>query len=769
MADAGETKTRQTDVLPDSQPTNRSECGGEALGMKAEASVSGTHSPNGAGVDLGDVPRGVADKVFRGVATGCGMLILLTLGAVVLFLVLRAWPAVAGSRTKVASVYESLSGGKAHGFWQYVGPLMFGTVLIAGLALLIAFFIAVAAALFIVFYAPKRLSVLLNYVVDLLAAIPSVIYGLWGALVFVPATYGFWAWLSEYFGWIPLFLGPAANPSRTVATCAVVLAVMILPIITSMTRDLFMQAPQLTREAALALGATKWEMLRLTALPFARSGMVSASMLGLGRALGETMAVMMILSPGMTYSWHILQASKSQTIAANIAAQYPEADPSGVSALIATGLVLFVITFVVNLVARRIAIGGKRPARKPLFRRSMPEPDVRVKDGSTPENTEAAQYFRLKAQVSAAQGAADDRGSADRPDNGIDVNRSPAGFVGAGGQSEGFVGDRIAGTPSASTRPNPDFSRFEPTAMELRRRKLFSAFVAALIAIAFVVAMVPLVSLLFTTFARGLRRLNLNFLSYNMSGVIGGLPTPSGGYGGIEHAVIGTLEVTGGAMLISVPVGLMCAIYLTEYARGNGFSKAVSMLVDVMSGIPSVVAGLFAFSLFTLLGGPGVSNGFEGSVALSILMIPTVVNSSVQMLRVVPQDLREASYALGVTKSRTIVHVVLRTALPGIVSGVILAIARVIGETAPLLLTAGFIATTNLNLFSGQMTTLPVYVYQEYSKMSVTCLPKAGAGCVADIPTERAWAAALALIVIVLALNLAGRLVQRLLSVETSK
>jgi phosphate transport system permease protein len=754
MTDEGETSARGT-VPTDPQPEHLPAPHAETFDDRAD-DASGVHGSIGAGVDLGAAPRGIADRAFRTVATGCGMLILLTLGMVVLFLILRAWPAVAGPHAQVASVYEALSGGKAHGFWQYVGPLMFGTVLIAGLALLIAFFVAVAAALFIVFYAPKRLSVLLNYVVDLLAAIPSVIYGLWGALVFVPATYGFWAWLSKYFGWIPLFAGPAANPSRTVAACAVVLAVMILPIITSMTRDLFMQAPQLTREAALALGATKWEMLKLTALPFARSGMVSASMLGLGRALGETMAVMMILSPGMTYSWHVLQASKSQTIAANIAAQYPEADPSGVSALIATGLVLFVITFAVNFIARRITVGGKRPSRKPLFRRVAPAPDVRAKDGSAPENTEAAQYLRLKEQaLGAGNDVSNERGGNETGCATVDAVAANA-------------AERKQTSP-ASTRPTPDFSRFKPTSLELNRRKLFSAFVAAMIAVAFIVAMIPLFSLLFTTFAHGLKRLNLNFLSYNMSGVIGGLPTPSGGYGGIEHAIIGTLEVTGGAMLISVPVGLMCAIYLTEYARGGRFSKAVSMLVDVMSGIPSVVAGLFAFSLFTLLGGPGVSNGFEGSVALSILMIPTVVNSSVQMLRVVPQDLREASYALGVTKSRTIVHVVLRTALPGIVSGVILAIARVIGETAPLLLTAGFIATTNLNLFAGQMTTLPVYVYQEYSKMSVTCLPKAGTGCVTNIPTERAWAAALALIIIVLALNLAGRLVQRLLSVETSK
>lgn len=298
------------------------------------------------------------DGIFRAAALCCGALILMALGAVVLFLLLRAWPIFAGPRSETEAVFISLSGGKAHGFLQYVGPLMFGTVVIAALALAIAFFIAVGVALFINFYAPRRVGTALNYVVDLLAAIPSVIYGLWGALVLVPAMYPFWNWVSTHLGWIPMFSGPAANPPRTVASAAVILAIMIMPIITSMTRDILAQTPRLNQEAALALGATKWEMIRLTALPFAKSGMVSASMLALGRALGETMAVMMVLSPGMTYSWHWLQASKSQTIAANIAAQYPEADSLGVSALIATGLVLFVITFVVNLIARRITKKG---------------------------------------------------------------------------------------------------------------------------------------------------------------------------------------------------------------------------------------------------------------------------------------------------------------------------------------------------------------------------------------------------------------------------
>jgi phosphate transport system permease protein len=292
-----------------------------------------------------------ADKVFRGVAYACGILILVVLAAVFLFLFFRAWPLIGGDQ---AANSDTVSSGKASSFWGYVLPLLFGTVLVSLLALLIAFFVSIGIALFISHYAPKKLATALSYVVDLLAAIPSVIYGLWGGLILVPAIYPFWNWVANHLGFIPLFEGPAANPSRTVATVAVVLAVMILPIITSMSRDIFMQTPRLHEEAALALGATKWEMIRLAVLPFGKSGIVSASMLALGRALGETMAVLMILSPGLNYSIKLLQASQNQTIAANIAAQYPEANDLGVSTLIGTGLILFLITFVVNFIARKL-------------------------------------------------------------------------------------------------------------------------------------------------------------------------------------------------------------------------------------------------------------------------------------------------------------------------------------------------------------------------------------------------------------------------------
>jgi phosphate transport system permease protein len=302
-------------------------------------------------------PEGGASRAFRWLSTGAGALILVVLAAVALFLVLRAWPAMSAGRETLAEEISWFPDGET--LVQFIGPLVFGTLLAAVLALLIATPVSIGIALFISHYAPRRLASGLGYLVDLLAAIPSVVYGLWGAIWLAPRLEPVWQWLSGTFGFVPLFAGPAASPPRVILTVGVVLAAMILPIITAVCREVFLQAPRLHEEAALALGATRWEMVRMAVLPFGRSGIVSAAMLGLGRALGETMAVLMILSPGALYSFNLLQAGQHQTIAANIALQFPEADPLGVSTLIATGLALFVITLAVNMAARAIVARRK--------------------------------------------------------------------------------------------------------------------------------------------------------------------------------------------------------------------------------------------------------------------------------------------------------------------------------------------------------------------------------------------------------------------------
>jgi len=284
------------------------------------------------------------------------------------------------------------------------------------------------------------------------------------------------------------------------------------------------------------------------------------------------------------------------------------------------------------------------------------------------------------------------------------------------------------------------------------RRAAKDRLVSTLVWVAFALAVLPLVSLLATVVENGLHVINAQFLTYSMRNVIG-----EGG--GVYHAIIGTLLITVAAAVISVPIGIMTAICLVEYGARHKVARAITFLVDVMTGIPSIVAGLFAYALFALVFGPGVRLGIGGAVALSLLMIPIVVRSCEEMLKLVPDELREASYALGVPKWRTIVKVVLPTAMAGIITGVMLAVARVIGETAPLLIIAGSTDSVNTNLFGERMMTLPVFIYYSYTQPGVP----------AEFGQARAWGAALVLIVIVLALNLLARLLGRVLSPKTAR
>ncbi|MFT4136478.1 phosphate ABC transporter permease subunit PstC [Microbacterium sp.] len=286
------------------------------------------------------------DLWFSGSALFAGSMILATLAAVALFLIIQSVPALTATSADASLLTTD--------FWDYVWPLLFGTVWAALLALIMAVPLSLGVALFITHYAPRRLAQALGYIVDLLAAVPSVVFGLWGILVLAPATQPAYAWLNEHLGWFPLFGGEVSATGRTIFTASIVLAVMVVPIITAICREIFLQTPRLHEEAALALGATRWEMIRMAVLPFGRSGIVSAAMLGLGRALGETMAVAMVLSATGTVSLQLFTSTNPSTIAANIALTFPEAYGVNINVLIATGLILFVVTFAVNAIARWI-------------------------------------------------------------------------------------------------------------------------------------------------------------------------------------------------------------------------------------------------------------------------------------------------------------------------------------------------------------------------------------------------------------------------------
>jgi phosphate transport system permease protein len=277
-------------------------------------------------------------------------------------------------------------------------------------------------------------------------------------------------------------------------------------------------------------------------------------------------------------------------------------------------------------------------------------------------------------------------------------------------------------------------------------RKATDRLVTIMVATAFSLALIPLLSLAYTVVTKGVARFDAEFFTFSMRNVVG-----EGG--GALHAIIGTIEITGIATLISVPIGIMAAIYLVEYGRGT-VARLVTFFVDVMTGVPSIVAGLFAYALFVIFFGPGVRMGLGGAIALSLLMIPVVIRATEEMLKIVPNELREAAYALGVPKWLTVLKVVLPTSLAGIATGIMIAIARVIGETAPLLLIAGFTASMNYNPLNERMMTLPVFVYTSYANQGVDM----------QAYLDRAWAGALTLMLIVMVLNLAARLISKYFS-----
>ena len=295
--------------------------------------------------ETGSPRRRLGDLVFANLARSAGITILVALAGVAIFLTLEGLPALRAAPSDLSGKSSLVA---------YIWPLVFGTLLAAIIALIIAVPLALGVALAVSHYAPRRIAVFIGYVVDLLAAVPSVVYGLWGIGFLGVKLVPVYDWLGTHLSWLPFFAGPPSNTGRTILTASIVLAIMVLPIITSISREIFNQTPSLHQEAALALGATRWEMVRLAVLPYARSGIVSASMLGLGRALGETMAVAMVLSASGVVTFNLISSTNPSTIAANIALTFNNAQGKEVNVLIFSGLVLFVITFIVNFAARAV-------------------------------------------------------------------------------------------------------------------------------------------------------------------------------------------------------------------------------------------------------------------------------------------------------------------------------------------------------------------------------------------------------------------------------
>ena len=670
----------------------------------------------GRGQAAGSLDSGTrrGDAVFSGAVRGAAIFLLLLMMAIAGFLIFRAAGALSSNKANVLTYTgQWLPDDDVPKFG--IGAAAWGTLVTSTIAIVLAAPVAVGVALFITQYAPRRLAQVLGYVVDLLAAVPSIVYGLWGILFLVPHMTGASQVVSDVLGWIPMFSSGVFG--RSVFTAGVILAIMILPIIAAISREVFLQTPREQIEAAHALGATRWEMIRLAVLPYGRSGVSSAIVLGFGRALGETVAVAMVLSISYDFVTKWLQPG-GNTIAANIALQFSNALKNGQGALIASGLVLFVVTFLVNLLARRITARAGIPKDERrllgLFRIGRRGQSMHL---DTPYDAASAEASgAVSGTVSSTVPGA--RGAFETKDGAGDAGRARSHRAARPAKLDGGV----LSSPSTS-------------------RRIRSGLAGGLTVATFVLAVLPLLSILWLVTSKGVHALNGSFLTHSLRNV-----SEDQTGGGVYHAILGTLEQAGLATLMAVPIGLLVALYLVEYGRGM-LAKAVTFFVDVMMGLPSIVAGLFILSMWIL--GLGMkANGFAGALALTILMLPVVIRSSEEMLKLVPDALREASYALGVPKWRTITKIVVPTALPGIITGVMLGVARVMGETAPILLVVGYIYNINPNPFSADQgqATLPTVIYNTYTSA-------------AKASNDRTWAAALLLIILIMLLNVIARLI----------
>ena len=592
------------------------------------------------------------------------------------------------------------------GFWDFVTgtewapgagkfgalPAIYGTLVTSVIAMAIAVPVAVAVAVASTVLLPRRLRGPVAAIIDLLAAVPSVVYGLWGLLVLVPATKPELGWVAAHNLGIGALDGPVLGGSLMLA--GLVLAVMVLPTITAVVREVLTTVPVDQREAAFALGATRWEMIRGAMLPWARSGIVGASALGLGRAIGETVAVALVLGSQPRLFESLL--GSGQTLAATIAFEYNGAVSSlHTSTLVAMAVAVFVVALAINLLAR--ALVGRSGHGGGRLRRAA----ASLGGGLTAPLRSAFRRVR------------------------------PARAVPPGSRWE-------------PTPPRPAL----PTVGRFRRIRSQTVEVAMMACV--VIAMVPLALVLAYCVAKGAGAISLDFFTSD------GEPDIVGN--GIKHALVGTLILIGIATAIAAPLGVLTALFLRDSAdRGPWMRRIGGFLggyVDMLLGVPSIVAGITISIAVVLV--MGKFSAFAGALALAFIMYPIVVRSADEILRLVPQSHVEAALALGAPRWRTTWSVVLPAAAPGLLTGVMIAVARVSGETAPLIVTAGGAQFFSTHVFQ-PITALPLYIFNGTINSTV------------PIAQEHAWGAALVLVGLILILNIFARLIGRLARTQETR
>jgi phosphate transport system permease protein len=641
--------------------------------------------------------RGIG-RAFHATSVAAAAAVIALLLGLVWILYLAAAPAISANHG-----FQFLTGttwDPAHAIFG-AGPAIFDTILTSAVALLLAVPVALGVAIFLSEIAPRWIAEPLGHVIDLSAAIPSVVYGFWAFLVLVPlmkdqvepalasTTHGGWP-----FSGYPLGFG--------IMTASLVLAVMILPTIAAFSREALRAVPRVQREAALSLGATRWEATRMTVLGSARPGIEAGILIGLGRALGETIAVAMVINNFYAYPTSLF--SGGQTITSEIANEFGGAEPVEFASLIELGLVLLAITILVNVVARLLLRrAGEADPAKALPRRRW----LRRAHAHDPN------YQALVAR-----------------------------------QAGQVVGGGSAAPPPREWR---DRIAEHGARRRARRRAVHAAFVLLMFA-CILVAIVPFTSVLLVSWAHGGAAVVRPSFYVDQVPLIpctarpgnATVPATTCNLGGIGPEIQGTLILLGLASLFAVPIGLFAGIYLAEHGRGR-VARTVSFFTDVMLGVPTILIGMFALALFLMYDHDSATSAYTGSFALGVVMLPIVTRATEEALRTVPVSVREAALALGFPRHRVTLRVVLGSARNALVTGLLLALSRAAGDTAALILTIGY---TNA-WFQGPnqpIAALTPLIFNNFSQVYGNW-------------QEDAWGATLVLLLLILVLNLIARVV----------
>ena len=635
----------------------------------------------------------LGDRVFREICRAAGLVVIGIFALLVVVLIVKSWESITtfGPRFFTDATWNPVEDRREFGALAFI----YGTLMTSFIAMVIAVPLGVGTAAYLSEIAPAWVRRIASFMVEMLAAIPSVVYGFWGVFVLAPM-------LSPIISG----LGGPSTGGVGIFSAGLILSVMIIPYVTAVSYDVCRAVPRSQRDGALALGATRWQTIWSVVIPYARPGIIGACFLALGRAIGETMAVTMLIGNKAVIEWSPLALGNS--IASAIANEFQEATYDlYISALTELGLVLLVVSMFVNALARilvwRVTKAGKINDARHSGSSSINPAWTRVREGISPV------LLLLIAGYVADWFARGIFARVEFPARAITIVAYSL-----------FFAMLIFGTGALIRAVTDTYAGFA---------RIINSLMTGVLAMCTLTTVIPLLVILGYIVARGVGAINWSFFT--------NLPAPVGEPGGgMANAIYGSAMLVGLASLFAIPVGLFAAIYLSEN-RNSRLGSLIRFIGELLSGVPSIVIGLFAYAV--VVRPMGHFSGWAGAFALGVMMIPIVMRASEESLKLVPTSIRNASYALGASQWQTVSHVIVPAALSAIITGVFLAIARIAGETAPLMLTAG-----NNNFFPSSPSdftpSIPYFIY------NYAISPYADWH-------RQAWSAALVLLVLVMGLN----------------